>query len=75
MKKYIVHFIFTFALLTFFTAQAGVASKDKADFVVNLIDKVEWPTGTDANAGGEFVITILGKPVRQYCNKCRIANF
>ena len=60
MKKLIITFLLPFTLLTFFTAQAGVASKDKADFVLSLIDKVEWPNGTDANTGGEFVITVIG---------------
>jgi len=49
--------IFIVFCLTF-TAFGEITPAQEADFIVNLIDDVEWPSGS----GNDFVISVIGNP-------------
>ena len=51
-------------------AQDNTALEYKADFIVQLPDYVTWPAGKDTNAGGEFVINVVGEsPLTPYLRR------
>nr|MBN2276576.1 YfiR family protein [candidate division Zixibacteria bacterium] len=53
MRKLIPIFIFIGLVLTAF---GEVTPAQEAEFIINIIDNVDWPSGT----GGKFIISVVG---------------
>jgi len=61
MKRFLVGIcLLIMAVPVFAQEDIGKADKDKAQFVFDLMNQVEWPQGTGA-ADGEFVIMVVGE--------------
>ncbi len=60
MNKKLLTLLALTLLMVFAYANAGVVSKERADFIVDLFNNVEWPAENRAGADGSIVISVIG---------------